>query len=219
MLNAELIQSELTNNESLLWSGQPERSVIFHKEDILTIPFSLMWGGFAIAWEMAVLGFNFRGGGFNPHDTPWFFMAWGIPFVLIGQYLIWGRFVHAYWTKARTFYAVTSKRILICTMRRRGKSVSSMELANIGAVEKSLRSSGIGTLKFAYLQSAQIGSFRLVFGSRRNANLSYSLTKDGAPAFVDILDAEMVYRIIMEAKEKQSAEQTKGTMFGFSSGK
>lgn len=56
MTTAEAFQSELLANESLLWTGQPERRVIFHKEDILAIPFSLMWGGFAIFWEMAALG-------------------------------------------------------------------------------------------------------------------------------------------------------------------
>lgn len=95
-----------------------------------------------------------------------------------------------------------------------------MELANIGAVEKSVRSSGIGTLKFAYLESPQAGGFRLAFGAKKSSRLSGSLQlqKDGAPAFIDILDAELVYKIIMEAKERQTADQAKGATFGFSRG-
>jgi hypothetical protein len=51
------IQPELTSGESILWAGQPNTRVIFHKEDLFLIPFSLLWGGFAIFWEGAVAGY------------------------------------------------------------------------------------------------------------------------------------------------------------------
>ena len=34
-------------------------------------------------------------------------MLWGIPFVVAGQYLIWGRFFYDAWLKRRTYYALT----------------------------------------------------------------------------------------------------------------
>lgn len=208
MMAAEAFQSELAGNETLLWSGQPERSVIFHKEDFLAIPFSLMWGGFAIFWEAAVLGF---GGSHGNDHAPWFFVVWGIPFVVIGQYLIWGRFVYVYWKKSRTFYAVTSKRILLRTLSKRSSSnLRMLELSTVGEIEKSIRFDNIGTLQFGHAAPTS---------GRRGSSVSLDpLDRNGVPAFVDIADAEMVYRIIMEAKEKQNSSQTSSPVFGFSRG-
>ena len=53
-MNYELEQaarSELARNEKLLWSGQPRGGIKFRAADALMIPFSLMWGGFAVFWE------------------------------------------------------------------------------------------------------------------------------------------------------------------------
>jgi hypothetical protein len=78
------IQPELTSGESILWAGQPNTRVSFHKEDLFLIPFSLMWGGFAIFWEGAVAGYWGSSG--TRSGQPWVFgMIWGIPFVLIGH--------------------------------------------------------------------------------------------------------------------------------------
>src|ERR1700676_1199303 len=92
----QAIQPELTSGETTLWAGQPNTSVIFHKEDVFLIPFSLLWGGFAIFWESGVSGFWGSKGGAS---APFFFLLWGIPFVVIGQYLIWGRFLYVAWLK------------------------------------------------------------------------------------------------------------------------
>ena len=39
------IQEELLTGETVLWTGQPLRQVIFHPSDWYAIPFSLLWGG------------------------------------------------------------------------------------------------------------------------------------------------------------------------------
>jgi hypothetical protein len=82
------VQPELLAGENILWAGQPHTSVIFHKDDVFMIPFSLMWGGFAIFWLAGASGFL----EFGRHSQgPWQFgVIWGTPFVLVGQYMIKG---------------------------------------------------------------------------------------------------------------------------------
>jgi len=64
------VQPELLSGETLLWAGQPNPRVIFRLEDFIMIPFSLLWGGFAIFWEAEVLGgWNWNVGSLSPPRT------------------------------------------------------------------------------------------------------------------------------------------------------
>jgi hypothetical protein len=103
------IQPELLSGESLQWAGKPNPGVIFHSDDWYLVPFSLLWGGFTIFWEASVLGYWAR----QPRSPSTFMVIWGIPFILIGQCMIWGRFLYDAWLKRRTYYAVTNRRVLV----------------------------------------------------------------------------------------------------------
>jgi len=202
MTSAVAFQSELLGNESLLWAGQPERSVVFHKEDLLAVPCSLLWGCFAMLSEIGALTIARA----SNNQTWWFGAAWGLPFVLVGQYLVWGRFLYISWKKSRTFYAVTSERILFCRVQPGGKIVSSLDLFNLGVVQKSVRADGIGTLAFDYPHVPQPNALRFLFGPKSAHDAFFDpLECNGTLAFVDIPYAENVYHLLMEAKEKLEA--------------
>jgi hypothetical protein len=187
------LQNELHNGESLLWVGKPNTSVIFHPSDWFLIPFSLLWGGFAIFWEGGVTGLFGLGNG-NP--SPSFFMLWGIPFVLIGQYLIWGRFFYAAWKKTRLIYAVTNRRVLVLALPPRTKTISSF-IDRLPAVDKELRSDGIGTLKFGLISNSP-------WAGRGNNNTPWDglYLSSGIPVFVDIDDAASVCAIVADLRAR-----------------
>jgi hypothetical protein len=184
------IQPELLSGETVLWAGRPSAKVIFHASDRYTIPFSLMWGGFAIFWEASVVGIT----GFDRHTSqhPWTFgMIWGIPFVLFGQYFIWGRFIYAAWLKKRTYYAVTSRRV-IAIQRGWTQKTSAGQINNLPATNKELRDDGIGTLYFGIRPTG-----------RRGSQVSITDMRLGdVTSFVDIEDAASVYRLVSDQQGK-----------------
>jgi hypothetical protein len=123
--SASVIAQQLSGGERLVWSGQPRSGIRFRGTDAILIPFSIVWCGFAIFWEVmasttAVVG----KGGLGPIVMA--FPLFGLPFVLIGLYLVFGRFIVDARLRGKTFYGVTSERIIIVTnpFGRRIKSLN-----------------------------------------------------------------------------------------------
>jgi hypothetical protein len=189
-----IIQPELISGENVVWSAQPIRDVIFHKEDLYLIPFSLLWGGFAIFWEAGVLGFW---GTHNQSGNAWQFgILWGIPFVLVGQYLIWGRFIYAAWLKGRTFYAVTNRRVIVLQNGWK-RHMASAYIDSLPTLIKESGSKGVGILRFTQAQP--------IWGSSRGLGAWNGMSVGDVPTFIDIAEVDAVYRLVSDLREKRRA--------------
>lgn len=123
----------LTASESILWTGCPEKGKLFHRQDIFMIPFSIVWFSFVIFWELSAI----RSGQF-------FFILWGVPFILVGFYLVFGRFFHQQFLKNRSYYALTTERIL----RVRGRRTDFLVLSRIQTMHQHKNRDGSGSIYF-----------------------------------------------------------------------
>jgi hypothetical protein len=119
---------------------QPKQGFVFNPRDAFLIPFSLMWGGFAIFWNATVWMIPGTDGG----SPDWFSRLWGIPFLLAGLYFIAGRFLHDAHIRKNMLYAVTNQRILVL----RGTKITSLDIHRLPRLELSEHRDGTGTLAF-----------------------------------------------------------------------
>lgn len=162
--------------EALRWTGRPPPGLRFERGDVLRVPLSLLWGGFAIFWEYLA----FRGG------APLFFLLWGVPFVLVGIYIVAGRFFYNAYIRSRTYYGLTSDCALIVS-ERPGGGIERLYLPAIKSIRLTLRSDGSGTIAFGDPGSAPL----------RRWNWSRDETM---PSFEAIPDARRVYELCSNAQ-------------------
>jgi hypothetical protein len=97
------LEPYLLSDEVLLWTGRPDPTKHFSRTDLLLVPFSIVWGGFAIMWESSAL----------TSKDPFPFALFGTIFVGIGLYFIVGRFFVKAWQKRQTVYGLTNHRALV----------------------------------------------------------------------------------------------------------
>jgi len=100
--------------ESIHWAGMPDPRVIFHSDDWAAIPFSLIWTGFFVFCEAQAFGFW---GAKPQRDGNLFMELWGIPFLVMGNYFVWGRFLQDAWLKRRP---TTPSPIVVCWCCKKG---------------------------------------------------------------------------------------------------
>ncbi|MCH2020868.1 MAG: hypothetical protein MK207_00205 [Saprospiraceae bacterium] len=128
------LQKHIRKGEQIIWAERPKQGILFRSSDGCLIPFSLFWGGFAFFWETMV----------QVMDAPLIFTLFGIPFVLIGIYLILGRFFHDMYIRKKTIYGLTKKRIVI----KRGYKLDFLDLSSISNIHLIEKKDGSGTILF-----------------------------------------------------------------------
>jgi hypothetical protein len=188
-LGDPVIASELKSGESLLWSGQPRGGIRLRPSDALFIPFSLLWGGFAIVWEVMALfmALGITAGVGKPGAAAFIFPLFGLPFVLVGLYLMIGRFFVDAKSREKTRYAVTDQRIIIVTMLF-GHKVQSIALRQIPELVLNQSADGSGSIHF--------GSPSLVPSS------DGGYARRQAPGFEMIERVREVYDIVQNAQQR-----------------
>lgn len=170
------LKHRLEPQERLLWWGRPKLGLMFRRIDLLLVPFSLVWGGFAIYWETSVLTMG----------APVFFALFGGIFVVAGLYLIVGRFFHDAWRRAGTCYGVTTRRILILS-RSAMKSLELRQLSEVGLIESS---DGSGSLAFG----PELGLFQY------NRGFGIWTGTPTTPTFEKIANVGEVHSVIRRAQ-------------------
>jgi len=170
------LKSALAPGERVLWSGMPRQGVLLRPSDALMIPFSLMWGGFAFFWEFSAIS----------SGAPLFFWLWGIPFVLVGIYIIVGRFFVDSYQRSRTYYGVTDERVVIVSGLV-SQELKSLELKGLSDLTLHERADGTGSITFGASP----------FGSNMWAGAAWpGMRQKLAPSFDLIQRVRYVYDLI-----------------------
>jgi len=186
-LPEEVIHRELGPSEQFLWAGQPRQGFVLRAADILFIPFSLLWGGGAIFWEVEV----FLQGAQLPPLLLLLFLLFGIPFVVLGLYLMVGRFWFDARQRATMYYGVTSERVII-VYGIRSRRFMSLNIEAIASVTLAERRGGGGVItawSFPYTWTPSSYSAALwIFGSHYpSAPWFYFELSEGAREMYEII--------------------------------
>ncbi len=131
----DVMAGSLMPGEKIVWAAKPHAGIKFRKSDAFLIPFSLLWGGFAIFWVVTAYTMG----------APIMFVAFGVPFVLVGIYLIIGRFFADALKRGNTIYALTTDRVIVRSGIR-NKTTTSFNLKNINSITYTENSEGIGSI-------------------------------------------------------------------------
>ena len=165
----------------------------FTPADAFLIPFSIFWCGFAIFWEAGVASSGAS-----------LFVVWGIPFIAVGLYLVFGRFIYKHYRKKRTTYWITNARAAIIVSP--GLVADSPVLHQPVTVKRS-RNARHASVAIGNATEAGRAS-----GLYRNSSLFYANTGLGALArshglpfaFYDVADADAMLSALDQARGSQA---------------
>jgi hypothetical protein len=170
---------QLGVGEKMLWTGKPRQGLLLRRSDRIAIPASLLWCACAIFWEITVMA----------RQMPLMFQLWKAPFLVVGLYLVLGRFFIDAASRARTNYAVTNQRILIAGGLW-ARHTTSLALSSLGEVALLEGRGSTGTITFGPQNPA-----------RRHMPAGLPLMGQWAPVFDMIDGARNVHELIRRAQQ------------------
>jgi hypothetical protein len=179
------VQDVLAPGERLLWHGRPKQGFALRGLDAVLIPFSIIWTCGILYFYITALSDS---GGL-------LLFAVLSPFLLIGLYLLAGRFRLDARLRANTYYALTSQRIIVIT-EGRSRRVHTIKLDQIVDVQLTHRADGTGTLEFPTSHFY----VSLVLMPGYNRSLPWASMVHIPPAFEMIADGKKVSELIQQLR-------------------
>ena len=173
-----LISEYLMPDENVIWNGRPGKGHLLTEHDIFMLPFGIMWSLFSIIWESAALLAS-------TYIAP---KLLGIPFVCIGLYLVFGRFILMTYKRRKTVYIITNKRIFFFI----NNQVQTLNYHTHLTRKITWHPDGFGSIRF-YIPTPEPDNFFGIFTSGQLSRLpSYELE--------NLPDVAHVLRILTETK-------------------
>ncbi|PWR22882.1 hypothetical protein [Zavarzinia aquatilis] len=166
----------LLAGERVLWEGQPIAGLVLGPKDFILIPFSLFWTGFAVFWNAMAW----------KDGSSLLFQLFGLPFLVVGFFILFGRFWADAYIRRRLFYRVTDQRVMIV---RQGPfaELKSLDIQKLPTLELDERSDGRGTIRFGSCVSGQFGGRAQILP-----------VLDTVPQFYAIENARAVFELIRQ---------------------
>ncbi len=170
-------QTELNPGERILWSGQPRQGIVLKAADLFFIPFSLLWGGFALFFTYMTI----------VESAPLIVMLIGAVVGVVGLYVIIGRFFVDILQRRNIYYALTDKRAIIISGVF-AQHIKTLVIQNLPEIGVSTRRNGTGTITFGSSHP-----FAWMYASSGFPNMGFY---HAAPSFENISDAKSVYQLV-----------------------
>lgn len=169
------INTYLDADEDVLWYDKPVKKIVFTSADIFTTLFGVVWLSFSVFWIIEA-----------SYSTFEIFPFFGIPFVLIGLYLLFFRHVVSLVKRKDMIYVLTNRRAMIVHTGKR-QYVQEYRYENISNVQMRCDDNDIGSIFF------------LTGEIRYNNGRGYSTTS----GIFGIKDTKKVYKILLQYMENK----------------
>lgn len=176
-------QDFLLRGERIAWTGRAGGGLMLTRGDAIMIPFSLFWCAFIVIWLF----------GSYAMGAPPTFQVFGIPFLLVGIYMLVGRFFIDAWIRGGTFYALTDRRLLTLKTKP-AKTLTALDLSQLPELVLEEGRNGRGTIRL-------MGP--MLVSSRNSRGFSSQVPAIGTIAqLTAIEEPRRVFELLQRAKDE-----------------
>lgn len=174
----------MSPGEYVLWHGCPQKGNLFTKQDVYLIPFSIFWFCLALS-RFVVLGAGEISVNFN-----------SLPFMVVGLYLLFGRFIWIAVRRSRTVYVITNQKII---RKRMGNIDMIHRRANL-PIQLKVHRNGNGTITVGSDSSWDYDEYHNPQGFSISFGKTHGISQPGSGAFrlENIDDPVRVHRILIQ---------------------